>query len=222
LDSFGKLEMQTNAAIDFLFGNAGRPRDEATELTNSLHRWDDPQAQRWLNPDPSVFDGGQTNLDVYCGNNPINATDPTGLTWASNAAFLNDFLHGTGPTIRHYGPTTIEVTEMRAGAGAEKLRHAFYAGGGASITYFRYGTVEAAADTMPYPWTTPFQVGGWEGSATNTGHGTVKFRIVNYASKSSFLLHLPVRSPATGPMRTITQIFEWEEPIDPLRLRARK
>ncbi len=35
-----------------------------------------------MSKDPSLFDGGQTNLYVYAGNDPVNYTDPDGrLPW---------------------------------------------------------------------------------------------------------------------------------------------
>jgi RHS repeat-associated protein len=49
-------------------------------LSCNLHRWYDPVLGRWLSQDPSgIAGGGQANLGEYCGNDPVNATDPTGL-----------------------------------------------------------------------------------------------------------------------------------------------
>ncbi len=38
-----------------------------------------PNQGRWLTPDPSGFAGGDINLYRYCGNDPVNDDDPTGL-----------------------------------------------------------------------------------------------------------------------------------------------
>ncbi len=39
----------------------------------------DPSIGRWLTPDPIGFAGGDENLYRFVGNNPTNATDPSGL-----------------------------------------------------------------------------------------------------------------------------------------------
>jgi uncharacterized protein RhaS with RHS repeats len=39
----------------------------------------DPTTGRWLMEDPIDFDAGDANLFRYVGNNPTNATDPSGL-----------------------------------------------------------------------------------------------------------------------------------------------
>jgi hypothetical protein len=39
----------------------------------------DPNTGRWLQPDPEGFDAQDPNLDRFVGNDPTNATDPTGL-----------------------------------------------------------------------------------------------------------------------------------------------
>ena len=78
-DSFGNLVSQTNAAVDFLFGLAGRPTDPATGNVNDLNRWYQSSTGDWLSKDPTGFDAGDTNVYRYVGNSPTNASDPTGL-----------------------------------------------------------------------------------------------------------------------------------------------
>lgn len=106
---------------------------------------------------------------------------------------------------------------MRNSPGARKLRDAFYAGGCKGVTGFQYRTGEAAWETAIPPnvdWhNTAFQVGGFTGTAVKNADGTVTFTITNYATRESFLYHLPVGNTKEGPMRTIKQTFEWTEPI---------
>ena len=83
-DTFGNLKSQTNAAVDCLFGFTGRPTDTASGLQNNLNRWYDAKVGRWASEDPKGFAAGQTNLYVYCGNSPTNATDPSGLFTGPN------------------------------------------------------------------------------------------------------------------------------------------
>jgi len=78
-DSFGNLKSETNAATDCLFGFTGRPEDTSTGLRNHGNRWTDPRTGDWMSEDPIGLIGRDANTHRYCGNNPMNATDPSGL-----------------------------------------------------------------------------------------------------------------------------------------------
>jgi RHS repeat-associated protein len=78
-DSFGKVISESNPAKGCLIGYTGRPIDKATGSQNNLNRWYDSRTAGWMSQDPKGFAAGQTNLYVYCGNSPTNATDPKGL-----------------------------------------------------------------------------------------------------------------------------------------------
>lgn len=58
---------------------AGREYDQETRLYYNRARYYDPQLGRFLSEDPIGIDGG-LNLYAYAGNDPVNASDPTGLT----------------------------------------------------------------------------------------------------------------------------------------------
>ena len=92
-DPFGKLLSQTNpatgnaAAVDCLFGCTGCATDGNTDIEFHERRVKTSGSPDWLSPDPINLTSGVTNLDDYCGNDPINATDPTGL--AAVVVWLN-------------------------------------------------------------------------------------------------------------------------------------
>jgi RHS repeat-associated protein len=78
-DSFGNLNVDSNPAFDLPIGYAGGLADGATGLVHFGFRDYDPASGRWTGRDPVLFGGGQGNLYVYVGNNPINNRDPIGL-----------------------------------------------------------------------------------------------------------------------------------------------
>lgn len=47
-------------------------------LLGGNHEWYDPETGRWLSKDPIGIAGG-LNLYAFCGNNPVNFVDPSGL-----------------------------------------------------------------------------------------------------------------------------------------------
>lgn len=78
-DEFGNVTQDTNIGFQ-PFGFAGGIYDSDTKLVRFGARDYDSETGRWTTKDPILFKGGQTNLYVYVGNNPINLIDPTGLT----------------------------------------------------------------------------------------------------------------------------------------------
>jgi RHS repeat-associated protein len=102
-DPFGKLISQTNpatgnaAAVDCLFGYTGCATDSNTDIEFHERRVKISGSPDWLSPDPINLTSGVTNLNDYCGNDPINGTDPSGLfDPAIHAAITNAALAGSG------------------------------------------------------------------------------------------------------------------------------
>ena len=79
-DAFGNLVAQSGA-VDHLFGFTGRALDAATALQNNLNRWYDAEVGQWISQDPLGFDAGDTNVQRYVGNEPMQRIDPSGLAW---------------------------------------------------------------------------------------------------------------------------------------------
>jgi RHS repeat-associated protein len=92
-DSFGQLLSESNPMVSFRYGYTGRERDLESGLSYYRARYYDPNVGRFISVDPIGFEGGDTNLYRYVGNNSTNDTDPTGLySW-------NDF----GRDARNFG-----------------------------------------------------------------------------------------------------------------------
>ncbi len=77
-DEFGNVLEDTNQGYT-PFGFAGGLYDPDTGLVRFGARDYDPVVGRWIGKDPILFNGGQANLYVYVGNDPVNRTDPNGL-----------------------------------------------------------------------------------------------------------------------------------------------
>jgi len=78
-DAFGNVVNGTNAAVNCIFGWTSRFYDELTSLQNNGNRWYDPGVGRWTSEDPIGFGGDVGNQHRDCGNDPVNAVDPSGL-----------------------------------------------------------------------------------------------------------------------------------------------
>ncbi|MES1188969.1 MAG: RHS repeat-associated core domain-containing protein [Myxococcales bacterium] len=66
-------------------GNSRCGYEVASKVTFGAREYD-PETGRWLSKDPIRFDGGQVNLYVYVGNDPVNGWDPAGLSACGTAA----------------------------------------------------------------------------------------------------------------------------------------
>ena len=89
-DAFGNLKMRDkdyNLITESVYGNRflfqGREYDYDTALYYFRARWYEPETGRWLSPDPIGISGG-LNLYAFCGNDPVNFVDPSGLAIVRN------------------------------------------------------------------------------------------------------------------------------------------
>ena len=78
-DEFGSIISDTNPGF-IPFGYAGGLYDRQTGLTRFGARDYDAGIGRWLANDPLGFAAGDANLYTYVSNDPINATDASGLS----------------------------------------------------------------------------------------------------------------------------------------------
>ncbi len=78
-DEFGRILNDTNPGFQ-PFGFAGGIYDQQTALTRFGARDYDAYTGRWTSKDPIGFEGGDTNLYGYVVNDPVNWTDPAGLS----------------------------------------------------------------------------------------------------------------------------------------------
>ncbi len=77
-DEYGVVLSDTNPRFQ-PFGFVGGLYDSDTKLVRFGARDYDATIGRWTTKDPIGFNGGDTNLYNYVGNNPMSYVDPTGL-----------------------------------------------------------------------------------------------------------------------------------------------
>jgi RHS repeat-associated protein len=79
-DSFGNVISDSNPAFTVPFGFAGGLHDNDTRLVRFGFRDYDSAIGRWTAKDPIGFAGGDANLFQYVAADPVNFSDPLGLT----------------------------------------------------------------------------------------------------------------------------------------------
>jgi RHS repeat-associated protein len=92
-DAFGNISSESIASNGGRLKYAGYQVDAWAGMDLSGARYYLPSAQIWVSPDPSGLSAG-SNLYVYAGNDPLNATDPSGLFTVQEA---QDFMLAHGP-----------------------------------------------------------------------------------------------------------------------------
>jgi RHS repeat-associated protein len=73
-------ETSIHGVVDLYAGERFIPELGLYDLRN---RFMSPELGRFLQADPIGFKGDASNLYRYCGNDPVDRSDPTGLIWAS-------------------------------------------------------------------------------------------------------------------------------------------
>jgi RHS repeat-associated protein len=76
-DWFGNPHLYSYYGHRFLF--QGRDYFHELGVYDYRHRFYHPEVGRFLQTDPTGFDGGDMNLFRYCGDDPVDISDPTGL-----------------------------------------------------------------------------------------------------------------------------------------------
>jgi RHS repeat-associated protein len=100
-DPWGKVLTSTGTVSNPL-RYAGYYYDDSTGLYYLSHRYYDPQTSRFITVDPASYVTGERY--TYAGDNPTSLTDPTGLSWLSDAFdWANENLNPAYPMLVAYG-----------------------------------------------------------------------------------------------------------------------
>ena len=114
-NSFGVLESVGTANVGTTIGYAGMFMDAnpmnamsttnptlGLQLLSDWNRWYDPAIGRFISPDPAGTAGSGTNLYAYCGNGPMDNTDPTGEDDFGDGDTVSSYSDGGGDTVSSY------------------------------------------------------------------------------------------------------------------------
>ncbi|MGB8634231.1 MAG: RHS repeat-associated core domain-containing protein [Rhodanobacteraceae bacterium] len=104
---WGNVINDTNPGFQS-FGFAGGLYDADTGLTRFRARDHDPRTGRWMAKDPILFNGGDPNIYVYVGGDPLNFVDTNGLEWQGSLGFgaTGAFIFFGGGGSIHIGMTS--------------------------------------------------------------------------------------------------------------------
>lgn len=182
-DAYGQELQSTGAAATNPFrygGKVGYYADKPGLLATA--RWYNPKLMRWLSRDPIGYRGGD-NQYAYVGGNPVGFIDPSGLDWETSFGMFFDWLGGSGPDLRIFGPGTGQVADLVNAPGVSDARE-FYA-------------EKNACRIMPEALTnfrSPFGLWGLLGAGTNS---TQQF-VGSYRVE---IIPIPASDPSKAPHR---------------------
>ena len=170
------------------FGFAGGLYDADTELLRFGARDYDAQTGRWTAKDPLGLDAGDSNFYAYVLGDPINASDPRGLS--SFDDFLKkaaDFTAGFGDTLTSgFGLTNLAGLP----SGTEAVRRAF----GTDSVVGKCSGSYLAGEVAGYAW--GFLAGArWKGSPSEPVHygldiPLTRLNLVHYGDHAKFGRHI--------------------------------
>jgi RHS repeat-associated protein len=76
--AFGVITTETSASVGGRLKYTGEPWDVNTGLQYNNARYYSPGTGQWISQDQAGFVAGSSNLYEYVGNDPTDATDPSG------------------------------------------------------------------------------------------------------------------------------------------------
>jgi RHS repeat-associated protein len=92
--AYGVIITQTSASAQGRFAFTSKDFDSQTGGMYSLARYELPGMGTWTTQDPLRFSAGDANLYRPVGNDPTNATDPSGLDWRDNWNSVTEWTGG--------------------------------------------------------------------------------------------------------------------------------
>ncbi|MBI5885113.1 MAG: RHS repeat protein [Deltaproteobacteria bacterium] len=96
-DAFGNITATLNASFAQPYTFTGREFDQETGLYYYRARYYDARTGRFISEDPIGFNGGDTNLYSYVGQNPVRYTDSIGLyTYQGKGKYISGGIGGVG------------------------------------------------------------------------------------------------------------------------------
>jgi RHS repeat-associated protein len=235
-DANGNVITASGYGITHLY--TGQRWESALGLYDLRNRYYAPSLGRFLQPDPIGFAGDAANLYRYCGNNPVNASDPSGeaavFHYSPSGGYYSYWVN---PGWQNLMGSFVPCSGGQCAAGAQILS-GWYVGGayhdvpktstwiqgatlGSSTTS---GTVVATGwQNAGYPSLNPDAYAATYGSSATVNHTGVLIGfdsqgnawILNQSANSP--LHISVLSPEQQKQWSEVNVAKSNGPYDPAR-----